>query len=307
MRDNDNIPENYIKNPYIEKENNLSRFFDEIEKRGVKLSTILNLLLELGLNKYESKIYMTLVEEGISTAKNISDITGIPYGKVYEIINSLSSKGFVTVLPSKPLKCQAAAPKEVIDGIKKTTDEKLRRIEKSIMNTLEPLFMENKKSDEPKNVFWIVNGRANINKKVEEIALSSKKYLNIITTENGLKKLVFQKDVLKKAKENGVAINVSCKMTKNNMDDVKSLKEICCMKHSNKISNCYFSNGDSSIIIEPLPDDENFMQGRDFGIWLSGGSFTRFLDDLFFAHFDKAVEGDKRTSTILKNSDSITL
>ena len=307
MRDKKIISVNNIKNPYITEENTASSFLSEIEKRGIKLSTILNLLLELGLNKYESKIYMALVEEGISTAKNISDITGIPYGKVYEIINSLSAKGFITILPTKPLKCQAASPNDVLSTIKKTNNENLERIEKSVATTLEPLFTQNKKSAEPKNVFWIVNGRSNINKKIEELVLNAKKYINILTTENGLKKLVFQKDILKNAKERGVEINVSCKITKDNIEDVSSMNELCNMKHCNKVSNSYFSNGDTSIIIEPVPDDENFVQGRDFGIWLSSNSFTKFLDNLFLAHFDKSAEGDKKINDILsiKNSPPI--
>ena len=307
MRDKKIISVNNIKNPYITEENTASSFLSEIEKRGIKLSTILNLLLELGLNKYESKIYMALVEEGISTAKNISDITGIPYSKVYEIINSLSAKGFITILPTKPLKCQAASPNDVLSTIKKTNNENLERIEKSVATTLEPLFTQNKKSAEPKNVFWIVNGRSNINKKIEELVLNAKKYINILTTENGLKKLVFQKDILKNAKERGVEINVSCKITKDNIEDVSSMNELCNMKHCNKVSNSYFSNGDTSIIIEPVPDDENFVQGRDFGIWLSSNSFTKFLDNLFLAHFDKSAEGDKKINDILsiKNSPTI--
>ena len=36
-------------------------------------------LSELGLNKYEERVYLTLIEEGVSSAKNISDITGIPW------------------------------------------------------------------------------------------------------------------------------------------------------------------------------------------------------------------------------------
>jgi hypothetical protein len=51
-------------------------------------------LLELGLNRYEARVYQALIAEGTSTAKTISNITGIPYGKVYEVINSLAAKGF---------------------------------------------------------------------------------------------------------------------------------------------------------------------------------------------------------------------
>jgi len=54
------------------------------------------------------------------------------------------------------------------------------------------------------------------------------------------------------------------------------------------------------IIIEPLPDDENFRQGNDFGIWLSSKSFTRFFDELFNSHFKNSTDREKKIKSILK-------
>ena len=89
---------------------------------------VLTALSELGLNKYEAKVYLTLITEGISTAKNISDITSIPYGKVYEILNVLASKGFVVTLPTKPMKCQAVSPKELTEIVKKDIRKKWKNL-----------------------------------------------------------------------------------------------------------------------------------------------------------------------------------
>ncbi len=259
------------------------------------MDSVFTLLLELGLNKYESRIYLTLVEEGISTAKTISDITGIPYGKIYEIINSLSNKGFVITLPTKPLKCQAVSPQEVINNVKNHTDKKLKKIEKSVKDTLEPIFAKNKKAFEPNDSFLIIKGRTSINKKLEELVSNARQRINIITTENGLKKLVFQKELLKRAKENGKGINIACNITKNNAEDATSLSEICDIKHCDKkISNHFFSNGSHSIIIEPSPDDEDFVHGRDFGIWIVSRSFTKFLDSLFHPTFRDSLVAAKR-------------
>ncbi len=94
---------------------------------------ILQPLLEIGLSKYESKVYLTLIGEGVSTAKNISDITGIPYGKVYEIINSLSYKGFAMILPTKPMKYRAVSPYQAIQTAKKNIQE-IHRAKRSFLD-----------------------------------------------------------------------------------------------------------------------------------------------------------------------------
>ena len=128
---------------------------------------VINHLLELGLNKYEAKVYLTLVEEGTSTAKNVSDITGIPYGKVYEIINSLCAKGFSHTLPTKPMKCKALSPKDILNNVKEKTLEKFDSLEQVFNEELLPIYAQNKKFEDPKSVMWIVNGRSNINKKID--------------------------------------------------------------------------------------------------------------------------------------------
>ncbi|MFV2016899.1 MAG: helix-turn-helix domain-containing protein, partial [Candidatus Heimdallarchaeota archaeon] len=43
-------------------------------------------LSELGLNEYESRAYLTVLEAGIVVAREISDRSGIPYAKVYQVL-----------------------------------------------------------------------------------------------------------------------------------------------------------------------------------------------------------------------------
>ncbi len=50
------------------------------------------------------------------------------------------------------------------------------------------------------------------------------------------------------------------------------------------------TDGKECMIIEPIPDDDNTVYGRDFGIIASSSSFTTFLDGFFKLNFDKAKE-----------------
>jgi len=250
-------------------------------------------LSELGLNKYEERVYLTLIEEGISSAKNISDITGIPYGKVYEVMNNLSTKGFLIVLPTKPMKFQAASPKEAILNVKKSMHEKLEKLEERMIKELEPIFAKTKKFVEPKSMFWVVNGRANVNNKFEELIKKAKGNINILTSENGLKRLVMFRDLLKAANKRGVKINISAILTSDNKQDAKDL-DFCKISHVEKAKNHMISmDGKESLVVEPLLDDENLVYGRDIGMWISSSSFTKFLDDFFQSNLPVNGNGKK--------------
>lgn len=249
---------------------------------------ILAPLLELGLNKYEAKVYLTLIGEGISTAKNISDITGIPYGKVYEIINSLAAKGFCTTLPTKPMKCQAISPKEAITTAKKNVEEKYQKLEKHILSELEPMFTESKKFIEPKGVFWILNGRANVVKKIDELIQKAEKSINIHCSPNSLSRLILHKELLQEAKNRGVNISIAGVPDKEMLEEIKSLNFCDIRKARNAENNFISVDNKECLIVEPIPDDDNIVYGRDLGMLVSSTSFTKFMDEFFTLNFKRA-------------------
>ena len=251
-------------------------------------------LLELGLNKYEAKVYLTLVEEGVSTAKNVSDITGIPYGKVYEIITALGNKGFTITLPTKPMKCKAVSPEDVLLNTREKQVAKFDNLEEVFKNELLPLYTQTKQFNEPKGIFWVVNGRANIYKKVEALIRKAEKSIVLFTSENGLKRLAFQKNVLKEASDKGVNIKIISKKTRDNAEDCELLG--FCNITNAKIphTNGFISiDGIESILVEPIPDDDNVMRGRDIGIWVCSKSFTKFNENLLLAQLPKNGKNGK--------------
>lgn len=248
---------------------------------------VLTPLLELGLNKYEAKVYLTLVGEGISTAKNISDITGIPYGKVYEIINSLATKGFCTTLPSKPMKCQAISPREAILKAKKSIEEKYEALEKHVLTELEPMFTESRKFIEPKGIFWIINGRANVVKKIDELIQKAEKSIRIQCSSKSLSRLILHKELLQQAKNKGINISVAGVIDKEVMAELSSLN-FCDIRKVKNAENNYMSiDNKECLIIEPIPDDDNLVYGRDLGVWVSSSSFTKFMDAFFTSNFNR--------------------
>ena len=251
---------------------------------------MLSPLLELGLNKYEAKVYLTLIGEGISTAKNISDITGIPYGKVYEIINSLATKGFCITLPSKPMKCRAISPSNAITTAKKSAEEKYQKLEKYVLKELEPMFTESKKFIEPKGIFWIINGRANVVKKIDELIQKAQKSICIHCSANSLSRLMLHKDALKEAADKGIKISIAGITNNENLQEISSL-DFCNIKYIKSSKNNFISiDGKECIVINATPDDDNIIYGRDLGISAVSSSFTKFMDNFFISNFNKSRE-----------------
>lgn len=86
----------------------------------------------IGLNSYESKAYETLVKFGKATANQISENSGVPYGRIYDTLSSLQRKKLISLVPSKTKQYVPAN----LDVIKQMVNEKkigLEKIDKEII------------------------------------------------------------------------------------------------------------------------------------------------------------------------------
>ncbi|WP_457678379.1 TrmB family transcriptional regulator [Thermovibrio sp.] len=63
---------------------------------------VVELLKEFGLNAYEARCYLALLEAEGATASEVAKTSGVPYQRVYDSLSSLEEKGFVQVVNRKP-------------------------------------------------------------------------------------------------------------------------------------------------------------------------------------------------------------
>ncbi|XVH33313.1 TrmB family transcriptional regulator (plasmid) [Haloferacaceae archaeon DSL9] len=57
-------------------------------------------LCDLGLSSYEERAYTALLTLRTATAEEISEESGVPKGRIYDVLNGLEARGFVRVQPN---------------------------------------------------------------------------------------------------------------------------------------------------------------------------------------------------------------
>ncbi|QEE15429.1 TrmB family transcriptional regulator [Promethearchaeum syntrophicum] len=132
-------------------------------------------LKEFGLTDYETRAFIALITNGISSAKELSDRTKIPYSRIYDVLVNLENIGFVNVISGRPMKYQAERPAYVAKLAKKQIEEKYQRIEYALLEKLEPLYGHEENIES--TPIWILNG--DVNKKINEMIRNSQKTLTI--------------------------------------------------------------------------------------------------------------------------------
>ncbi len=72
------------------------------------------ILKNLGLSDYEIRVFLTLLLSGSLSCKVLSHDSGVPTGKIYQVLSNLESKGFVEVSQEKPKVFRAVEPKKAL-------------------------------------------------------------------------------------------------------------------------------------------------------------------------------------------------
>jgi sugar-specific transcriptional regulator TrmB len=91
-------------------------------------------LVQLGLTEYEAKAYTALLNAHLSTATNVSQKSGVPRTRIYQVLESLHSKGWVRIYSGVPLLFKAVDPARVFEKVKGDYTELLESVETTLKN-----------------------------------------------------------------------------------------------------------------------------------------------------------------------------
>ncbi|HET8793132.1 MAG TPA: helix-turn-helix domain-containing protein [Nitrososphaeraceae archaeon] len=131
----------------------------------------------LGLTSYEIKVYLSLLEQGSMTASDISKISGVPYSKIYEVLNSLDNKVWLESDSSRPQKFYPKSPSTALEAVRLQKEIEIKNNEEIIKNELIPIYEKSGIREKPE--IWVVRGFYNIAGKVNEIIQNSQRELLI--------------------------------------------------------------------------------------------------------------------------------
>ena len=69
----------------------------------------------LGLTEYEATALGELLTLGRTTAPNLAEATGIPKARIYGVLDSLSDRGYIKVVPGRPKEYQSKPPADILN------------------------------------------------------------------------------------------------------------------------------------------------------------------------------------------------
>jgi len=177
-------------------------------------------LEKIGLTSYEIKAFSSLLKSSELTAADLSQKSGIPYSKIYEVLGTLEEKGWIGSDDSRPTKYFAKSPATGLDTTKNELESQFKKNQNIILNELVPLYEKSGTSEKPD--IWVLSGAFNIAAKILEMVESCTNEVMIALPEagEGLVKQALPK--LRQLHDKGVDITI---LTSDKMDK-ESLRSI---------------------------------------------------------------------------------
>lgn len=183
-------------------------------------------LEKIGLTNYEIRTYSELLKENDLTASDLSQKSGVPYSKIYEILGTLEDKGWIGSDDSRPTKYFAKSPNTGLEYTKQKFESEFKENQNVILNELVPLY--NKSGTNEKPDIWVLTGIVNIGIKILEMIELCKNEVMIALPEAGeyLVKQAIPKLRLLHDKGVKITILISDKMDTQHLKPIFRIAEI---------------------------------------------------------------------------------
>jgi HTH-type transcriptional regulator, sugar sensing transcriptional regulator len=138
-------------------------------------------LENIGLTSYEIRTYSSLLKVAELTASDLSQKSGVPYSKIYEVLGTLEEKGWIGSDDSRPTKYFAKSPTTGLEVTKQKIESDFKENQSVIMNELVPLYEKSGTSERPD--IWVLSGTVNIAAKILEMVESCRNEVMIALPE----------------------------------------------------------------------------------------------------------------------------
>lgn len=244
-------------------------------------------LERIGLTGYEIKIFTALLKSGEMNASDLSQKSGVPYSKIYEVLGTLEEKGWIGSDDSRPTRYFAKSPATGLDTTKQKMESDFVQDKGVILNELVPLYEKSGTSEKPD--IWVLSGAINIAAKILEMVESCRSEVMVALPEAGEELMRQSLPKLRLLHDRGVRITI---LTSDRMD-ADSLRMIARMA-TVKVKKGLFGGGiisDKRYVVILLGPEMGGAQSADLvAIWADHAGLAGFARQYFEYLLEDSLE-----------------
>ena len=235
-------------------------------------------LENIGLTSYEIRSYTTLLKEGEINASEISEKSGVPYSKIYEVLGTLEEKGWIGSDDSRPTKYFAKSPTTALETTKQSAENEFLKNRSVILTELTSLYEKSGTSEKPD--IWVISGAMNIVAKIMELVENCRSEVLIAIPQAGEEIVKQSLPKLRQLNEKGVKITI---LTSDKLDkeSVKSISRIAKIKIKSGLFGGGIISDKRYVVILMGPEISGSKTTDIVAIWADHAGLAGFAKEYF--------------------------
>ncbi len=253
----------------------------------LKPETVKKVKEHFDLNIYETKVWLALLSKGVVTAGETAEISGVPRSRTYDVLESLTKRGFAIIKVGKPVKYIAVEPKTVLErmqtNVMNHANEKVTNLS-NLKGTAEydelvTLHREGISPIKLEDLSGHIKGRSNILSKLKEMIGTAEKEILVHTTIDDFEdKSRVLLSVFKNIDQDKVKLKISLSGDNHRVKRFASRNDLK-IKESEQ-NGKYFIVDKKELLLMINPESAE----DEVGVWVNSpyfaNSFTSMLDKL---------------------------
>ena len=235
-------------------------------------------LENIGLTSYEIRSYTTLLKEREINASEISEKSGVPYSKIYEVLGLLEEKGWIGSDDSRPTKYFAKSPTTALETTKQSVENEFLKNQSVILTELTSLYEKSGTSEKPD--IWVISGAMNIVAKIMELVENCRSEVLIAIPQAGEEIVKQALPKLRQLNEKGVKITI---LTSDKLDkeSVKSISRIAKIKIKSGLFGGGIISDKRYVVILMGPEISGSKTTDIVAIWADHAGLAGFAKEYF--------------------------
>ena len=235
-------------------------------------------LEKVGLTSYEIRAYTTLIKDGERNASEISQNSGVPYSKIYEILGTLEEKGWIGSDDSRPTKYFGKAPSNALETTKQNADTIFSENKNVILSELIPLYEKSGTSERPD--IWFISGAMNIVSKIMEMVEHCREEVLIAVPQAGEMIVKQALPKLRQLHDKGIKVTV---LTSENLEkeSIKAISRVADVKVTGGLFGGGIISDKRYVVILLGPEISSSSSSEIVAIWADHAGLAGFAREYF--------------------------
>lgn len=275
--------------------------------------TVIKTLIELGLTRRDSEIYLLLAKKGPLKVRDMSNTLKLNRQQLHRSLKSLQSKGIVTSTLERPARFSATPFEKALDIFIKAKMEEAQRLKRKKDKVLSSWrSVEVGETIDSSARFTIMEGRNYIYSKILQMINETEKQLSIMSTVQGLVRAsqfgLFDA-AFKHPLRSQIQFRVLTELSRENLDAAKALLKtkpeaefICEARTVNSglklIPRLVIRDEEEIILFISHERDKLPSEAEDAGLWTNSRALVHAFRALFSELWHSAMNIQKKTIEI---------